>query len=247
MITTEMTIVVPCYCDEKVLPETIYALNHVVGLHSMNVETLIIDDKSTDGTLKVAKQLIQEYPALHIRVFARNVRFRGFGSMVRYGLAYAEGRYCALISSDGFDPAELLPEFLKKLRTGCQLVQCSRYMREEDARSVSLRFRVFQRIYRFATRVLLGVRITDTTNGFRAFDRNYVQALGTSSNRFNVCPEITFKVLLSGGKIEHIPGREVKNPQQNEGTSKFKLRAEFLGYAFVLFRAALHRRGIAWF
>lgn len=247
MITTEMSILVPCYNDEKVLPETIAALNDVVGLNSMNVETLIIDGQSTDNTLEAAKRLITEYPALHIRVFSRRVQFRGFGSMVRYGLAYASGRYSVLISPDGFDPVELLPEFLAKLRAGCQLVQCSRYIREEDARSVSLRFRVFQRIYRFATRLLLGEKITDTTNGFRAFDRNYVQALGTSSNRFNVCPEITFKVLLSGGKIEYIPGREVRDPEQQKGTSKFKVRAEFPGYAFILFRAALHRRGISWF
>ena len=245
MVTTELSVLIPCFNDEKSLPAIIHALNEVVGHNSMNVETLIVDDQSGDNTLEVAKEFIRHYPALHVRVFERKRRFHAFGSMIRYGLAYASGRYCVVVSADGYDPVELLPEFLKKLRGGAQLVQCSRYIHEEDIQTVGLRYRVFQGIYRSATRVLLGVTITDTTNGFRAFDRNFVQALGLFSGRYSVFPEITFKVLLSEGKIEYIPGKE--HHTESKGTAKFKLRAEILGYAAVLFRAALHRWGVAWF
>ena len=107
----ELSIVIPCCDDGAVLPNTIKALNDVVGHHSLNVETLIIDDESSDDTVEVAKRFIVEYPALHVRVFARKRKYRGFGALIRYGLAYAEGTYAALVSADGIDPAELLPEF----------------------------------------------------------------------------------------------------------------------------------------
>ena len=245
MITTELSILIPCFNDAEVLPDTVRALNDAVGHHSMNVETLIVDDQSEDDTLEVAKGFIEQYPALHVRVFERKRRFHAFGSIVRFGLAYASGRYCAVVSADGYDPVELLPVFVNKLRQGVQLVQCSRYIREQDARSVRFRFRFFQGVYRLATRLLLGVSITDTTNGFRAFDRNFVLALGLFSGRRNVFPEITFKVLLAGGKIDYIPGKEHHTERQERG--KFKLRHEILGYAAVLLRAALHRWGMAWF
>jgi dolichol-phosphate mannosyltransferase len=244
MITTELSILVPCFNNESVLAGTIDAIHDVVTHNSMNVETLLVDDQSTDGTLAVAKRLIREYPALHIRVFERSRRFQAYGSILRFGLAYATGRYCVVVSADGYDSVELIPKFLEDLRKGAQLVQCSRYIREEDAKSVRLRFRMFQHVYRFFVRALLGANITDTTNGFRAFDRNYVLALGIFGGRRNVFPEITFKVLLSGGRIEYVAGKE-RRPSRN--ASRFKLRHEILGYAAVLARATLHRWGIAWF
>jgi glycosyltransferase involved in cell wall biosynthesis len=242
----EVSILIPCFNDEKVLRETVAKLHEMVTHSTLNVETLIIDDESTDGTLNVAKELIGEYPALHIRVFARKRRQRGFGRVIRYGMAYASAPYCAIISSDGYDPIEYLPTFLAKLRAGAHLVLCSRYTREGDQRTVPLLYRLYQRVYRAAICLLLGVRISDSTYGFRAFNRNYVQALGTSSNRFNVCPEMTFKVLLTGGHIEYVPGKQQN--VRNGGSQKFCLPFEILGYATVLLQAALHRRlGLAWF
>lgn len=245
MIPTELSIVVPCFNVAGTLADTVQALNEVVGRNAMDVETLIIDDDSSDDTLEIAKGFIEQYPALHVRVFSRRRRFHAFGSIVRFGLSYASGRYCVLVSAENYEPVELLPQFVAKLRQGSQLVQCSRYVREEDARSVGRRFRFFQGIYRLAIRLLLGETISDTTNGFRAFDRCFVLALGLFSGRMSIFPEITFKVLLAGGTIDYIPGKEQHTPRQRKG--RFKLRREILGYAHVLFRAALHRRGFAWF
>jgi dolichol-phosphate mannosyltransferase len=149
------------------------------------------------------------------------------------------------VSSDGHDPVELLPTFLAKLRSGCHLVQCSRYLRKEDSASVHFLYRAYQGIYRRAIRLLLGMTITDSTYGFRAFNRSYVHALGISANRFNICPEMTFKVLLSGGVVEYIPGRQ--GDPQHGGSQKFRLPFEIFGYANVLRQAWLYRLGLAWF
>src|SRR5205085_901855 len=148
---------------------TVEKLHNTVTHDSLNVETLIVDDESTDSTLEVAAKLIDEFAALHIRVFARKRWRRGFGGLIRFGMAYASGPYCAIVSSDGHDPVDLLPSFLNKLREGAQLVQCSRYSRKEDAVAVPLRYRLYQKIYRKAIRLLLGEKIKDSTYGFRAF------------------------------------------------------------------------------
>ena len=67
-----------------------------------------------------------------------------------------------------------------------------------------------------------------------------------SAIRFNVCPEMTFKSILSGGRIEYVPGKP--KTFGSGGVSKFQLPFEIWGYMWVLFRAALHRTRIAlWF
>jgi glycosyltransferase involved in cell wall biosynthesis len=242
----ELSFIMPCRNDAAVLMNTLATLNDVVVQNLLSVETLIVDDESIDETVAVAIEAAHNFPALMIRVLTRKRLRPGYGGVLRYGLAFAVGRFAALVSSDGHDPVELIPEFLKHLRASAHLVQCSRYVREGDASSVPLRFRVYQALYRVATRVLVGSQAADTTYGFRAFDRVFVQALGLSAGRFNVCPEMTFKVMLCGGKVVYIPGRP--RAYSEGGQSKFKLSSEIFGYAYVLVRAGLHRAGIVhWF
>jgi dolichol-phosphate mannosyltransferase len=241
----ELSVIMPCFNEEATLPGALETLNNVITQASLDAEVIILDDESKDGTLSLATTLLETYPALRIRIFHRIRHRRGFGAVVRFGMAYASGRYCCFVSADGLDPVELLPEFVKRLRAGAHHVQVSRYIRPEDQRNVEWKFRVYQSLYRGLTRLLLGQSITDSTYGFRAFHRAYVMALGTSSNRFNICPEITFKMLLSGAKMEYIPGQP--HPYVGGGSTKFQLPAETLGYAYVLLRAWLHRMKFYWF
>ena len=179
-----------------------------------------------------------------MRVLQRSRPHPGFGALVRYGIAHASGRYCVLVAPDGTDPVDLIPRMVQELRAGRQMVICSRYITEDGA-SVSRRYQAYQRIYRRSIRILLGREITDSTNGFRAFDRVFVQAIGLSSNRFNVCPEMTFKATLAGGDVGYLSGQPLSRP--GAGSEKFKLSNEIAGYAGVLARATLHRFGIHWF
>jgi polyisoprenyl-phosphate glycosyltransferase len=212
---------------------------------AVSVEVLIVDDASSDGTVGLAVELSQRFPELHLRVLQRSRVNPGFGALVRYGVAHASGRYCVLVAPDGTDPVELIPTMVMELRQGKQMVICSRFLDSEGGAAVSPRYRLYQRIYRRAIRILLGRRITDSTNGFRAFDRVFMQAIGLASNRFSVCPEMTFKTMLAGGSIGYLAGQPL--PLPGTGSEKFKLSNEIAGYALVLLRATLHRLGIRWF
>jgi hypothetical protein len=88
--------------------------------------------------------------------------------------------------------------------------------------------------------------VTENPYRFLEFKRHYIQAVGTSANRLNIFPEMTFKVLGSGGTIEYLSG--APQPVGIGGSEKFKLPHEIFGYAAVLGRAALHRSGVLrWF
>jgi len=240
-----LSVIVPARNDAETLPTAVRDLDRVIAQASIFAEVLVIDDASEDGTVTVAASLAGDFPNLHMRVFTRNLVRPSFGGLIRYGMAHSSGRYCAVVSADGTDPVGLLPEMLSRLRAGASMVICSRYIRPEDARTVGRTYRYYQAVYRAAIKVLLGRDVTDSTYGFRAFNRIHVLELGTSSNRFNIFPEMTFKVLESGGTIDYLPGAQ--QPVGVGGSEKFKLPNEILGYATVLVRAALHRVGIRWF
>jgi glycosyltransferase involved in cell wall biosynthesis len=241
----ELSVIVPTKDDALVLEECLSSLRAVLLHAAISAEVLVVDDASTDGTVDLAVKLSGRYPELHLRVLQRSDVSPGFGAMVRYGLAHSVGRFCALVSADGTDPVELLPAMVTELRKGAQLVICSRFDEEQGGRGVAPQYRLYQRVYRAAIRSTLDADVADSTNGFRAFDRVFMLALGLRATRLNVCPEITFKTLLSAGQIAYVGGQP--RPLPSAGSGKFRLSNEILGYALVLGRAGLHRAGVRWF
>lgn len=240
----ELTVLIPAQNEAYVIERCLELLQSVIVQESISAEVVIVDDGSDDGTGEVVAKLSHRLPELHMRVLERTSGRRGYGALVRFGLAHSAGRYCVLVAADGSDPVALIPKMLGELRRGCQLVICSRYIDRKGGATVTVRYRVYQHIYRRAIRVLLGREITDSTNGFRAFDRAYVQSMGLTSANFSICPEMTFKTLVSNGQIAYVPGQPTLRP--GEGSEKFKLSHEIFSYGLVLLRGALHRCGLSW-
>lgn len=146
----ELSILVCAQNEAAVLERCLTSLHSVLLNDAINAEVVIVDNGSDDGTVDLAVKLSARLPELHMRVIERVYENGGYGSLVRYGLAHASGRYCALVAPDGSDPVDLIPKMVAELRKGSQLVICSRY--EENAQHVSVarRYRVYQTVYRQA-------------------------------------------------------------------------------------------------
>lgn len=241
----ELSIVVPTRDEVTSLEAVLEELHTVVIGSGFSTEVIVVDDASTDGTIDLAKRLAVELPLLHLSVLETAHPRQGFGALLRFGMAYANARYVIVLAADGSDPIELIPEMLGQLRAGAQLVVCSRYEGGEHSSSVDGRYRLYQWWYRRFIRLLLGQRINDSTNGYRGFDRRFAMALGLSSRRFSICPELTFKTLLADGRIAYVGGQPRRRPES--GVEKFQLNHELVGYLHVLARASIHRAGLRWF
>lgn len=244
-MSVETTVIVPTLDDAPTLEATMERLNRIIAATGTAAEVVVVDAGSRDGTVELAGALADRFPLLHMRILVQDRGQRGFGSVVRLGVAYAQGRFCAIVMPDARDPLEVLPKMLAELRGGTHLVLCSRFEGAVDDSDVPAKFRVYQRIYRRAIRLALGYDIPDSTYGFRAFHRPFVQALGLQAHSFAICSEMTFKVLLAGGRVERVPGAQGAPTLQTQ--EKFRLENELFGYGVTLSRAALHRVGIRWF
>jgi glycosyltransferase involved in cell wall biosynthesis len=244
-MSVETTLLIPTIDDEPTLAATMERLNRLIASTGTAAEVIVVDAGSRDRTLALAGELADRFPLLHLRILVQDRAHSGFGSVIRLGMAYAEGRFCAIVMPDARDPLEVLPKMLSELRNGAHLVLCSRFEGAADDSTVPARFRLYQSLYRRGIRTLLGYDIPDSTYGFRAFHRPFVQALGLQAHSFAVCPEITFKVLLAGGNVERVPGAQAAPMLRAQ--EKFRLRNELLGYGVTLARAALHRAGLRWF
>lgn len=247
----DLSVIVPCLNEAENISETLqWIIVHTAKISNCKTEIIVVDDNSSDNTYDISTQFKKdlnenELENITVSVIRRELNRRGYGAVVRHGIAYARGRYAIFVSADRVDPIEYLNEFYVLMESGYDLVQCSRYTNEGDTNTIPFIYKFYQFFYRRLVKIILRTDLKDTTYAFKMFRRRKTLAIGLSQNRFSISPEITFKTLLAGGKITSFAA-----PQgvRVYGQSKFSFIKEAFGYSYVLLRALLHRTGIVlWF
>lgn len=107
-----LTVVVPSYNVEKYLKKTLesFAIPKVLD----DLEVLIVNDGSTDGTIDVAKEFVEKYPETFFLINKEN---GGHGSTVNVGIEVATGRYFRIVDGDDWVEQDALVTLLHKLKT----------------------------------------------------------------------------------------------------------------------------------
>ena len=245
-MSVETTVIVPTLDDAPHARRPRWsALNRIVAATGTAAEVIVVDAGSRDGTVALAGDLADRYPLLHMRILVQDRGQSGFGSVVRLGVAYAQGRFCAIVMPDARDPLEVLPKMLAELRKGAHLVLCSRFEdAADDDATVPARFRVYQRSTGARSALALGYDIPDSTYGFRAFHRPFVQALGLhGALRSRSARRSRSRCCWRAARSSACPGAQAAPTLQTQ--EKFRLQNELVGYGVTLARAALHRVGRA--
>ncbi len=169
-IQLSLSIVVPVYNEQEVLPEFNARLTAARAKLDLSTSVIYVNDGSTDGTLATLLGLRALDPALCIVDLSRN-----FGKEIALtaGLDHARGDAVVVIDADLQDPPELIPKLVEAWREGYDVVYAQRSSRQGEGflkRATSFVF------YRFIQR-MTRVRIPEDTGDFRLMSKRVVAAL----------------------------------------------------------------------
>ena len=165
-------------------------------------EILVVNDGSTDGTREVL-DTIGARPELRIIHAEKN---GGKGSAIRIGFARASGTIVAIQDADlELDPAQIA-ELVKPILDGrTRVVYGSRFLAgTPDAPWLSI---AANKTLTTVTNVLFGGRLTDMETCYKVMATDVAKSLNLESNRFDIEPEITAKLLRAGHTIVELPIR----------------------------------------
>jgi dolichol-phosphate mannosyltransferase len=171
-----------------------------------NIDILIVDDNSPDGTADFVQNEAENNP--RIKLIKREKKL-GLGTAYITGFKYAlknNYNYIFEMDADFSHNPKMIPKFLKEIKK-YDLVLGSRYKEGVNVANwpmSRLMLSLFANVY---TRVITGLPIRDTTGGFKCFRREVLEAINldeVKSNGYAFQIEMTFKAWKKGFKIKEI-------------------------------------------
>ena len=228
----KLFVVVPTY-DEA---DTIIELLDGLFALSLDLEVLIVDDHSPDGTAQVVRGLAEKNSTIHL---IERPKKMGLGSAYRAGFQYALEKGADLIfEMDGdlsHDP-RFIPFMLEKLKEA-DLVIGSRYIKGVSVVDWPMARLLLSYCANHWTRWMTAVPIRDMTSGFKGFRRDALLALDFSrihSDGYSFQIEVNFFLYQKRFRLAEVP---IIFADRNIGVSKMsrKIVLEAIGTVWRLF------------
>lgn len=169
-----ISVIVPCFNEEEVLPALYAQLSAVWEALSLDVEVawelICVNDGSRDRTLELLLDLHRRDPRVKVINLSRNFKQQIATSA---GLDYARGDAVIIMDADLQDPPEVIGDLIAEWRKGFDVVYAVRRTRAKDTRFKRGTSRLFYRLFRY----FLRVDIPLDTGDFRLMDQRVVQEL----------------------------------------------------------------------
>lgn len=239
-MATRTLIVIPTYNEVEGLRVMIEA---VLKETPANVEVLIVDDGSPDGTGALADQLVHESKRVHVMHRAKKM---GLGTAYVQGFQWGlKNGFDALIEMDAdfSHHPKYLPQMLDLL-TQYDAVIGSRYVAGGGTINWGLGRKVISRGGSLYSRLILGAPIRDFTGGFNGWKRSVLEAVNLPTLRsdgYSFQIELKYRAFLRGFNIKEFP---IVFEDRKVGKSKMHSRIVFEALARVWgfrWRSSQHR------
>ncbi len=193
----KLSIVIPVYNEEATISS---ALESVLAakVSGWNVEIIVVDDGSSDGTGNVLTQWEKKVSVI------RKQKNEGKGSALKLGFARATGDIILVQDADlEYSPKDY-PTLLSPFENShVDIVYGSRFLGSHL--STMFVYELGNKFVTLITNILYNTNITDMETGFKVFRKEVIKGIDICSKQFDVEPEITAKVLKKGYQIYEVP------------------------------------------
>jgi glycosyltransferase involved in cell wall biosynthesis len=186
-----LSVVIPCFNEEATLEALV---GQVLGADrcGLDLEIIIVDDKSRDNSLEKAEGLCEAHS--EIKLVRHDVN-QGKGAAMRSGFENATGDIVIVQDADlEYDPGEY-PKLLKPILDGkADVVYGSRFIGGESHRVLYFWHSIGNRFLTLLSNMMTDLNLTDMETCYKVFRRELLERITLEEPRFGFDPEITAKI-----------------------------------------------------
>lgn len=203
---SSVLIVIPTFNESKNIA---LLIDGIMSL-SADVDIMVVDDNSPDGTADTVRASQKKHDSDRIHLLVRSEGKAGRGSAVLAGFRYAiEHGYTATIEMDAdlsHDPKDI-PRLLEKLSTA-DVVIGSKYIHGGRIEGLAWYRVLLSKVANLYTRLILRLPISDYTNGFRCYGPRALAVLPDlkiDGVGFTVIPQMSYQLHYKGMTFAEVP------------------------------------------
>jgi len=224
-----LSVIIPARNEADNLKDCILEIVNELQRNQIHHEILVIDDGSTDNTLKVLSEIVKRTPTVR---YIQNDGDNGFGRAIRLGFEHYTGDAVALVMADRSDSPKNLVDYWNVINEGYECAFGSRFIKGSKTYDYPKFKLLLNRIVNTLIRFAFQIDSNDTTNAFKMYRREVIDGCKPFiSPHFNLTVEIPLKAIIRGYSWQVIP---ITWKNREKGIAKLKLREMGSRYFFII-------------
>jgi glycosyltransferase involved in cell wall biosynthesis len=200
----------PCYNDAQTIATMVRDVRDVLDPLVDELEIVVVDDGSSDGSPDVLKALTDEVPELVVVVHEHN---RGYGGALISAFSTATKDWIFYTDGDAQYDAKEAAGLVAAVTPTTDIVQGYKISRGD-----SWYRKVIGRVYHHVVKLAFGLRVRDTDCDFRLFRRSLIEASPLQSQTGVICVEMMRRFETAGARFVEVPVHHYARPH---GSSQF--------------------------
>ncbi len=225
----KISVVIPCYNEEDSIETTIKEISEVFNFAGIIYEILVINDGSTDNTLKILKKIENNYD--NVRVFCHDFNF-GYGASLKTGIKNSRFDIIGITDSDGTYPHKEFQEFIKYIEDYDMVVG----IRTGKKSKIPLLRKPAKWFLNHFASFIVRRKIRDVNSGMRLFKKELaLKYWRLFPDGFSFTTTLTLSSIMGKHRIKEIEIDYFKR----KGKSKIKPLSDTYNFFLIILRMAM--------
>jgi dolichol-phosphate mannosyltransferase len=197
----KLSVLIPAHNEEATIEEVLERVL-AVDLGPTEIEVVVVDDGSTDGTVDLLRSY-RDHPRVKVCEHPRN---RGKGAAIRTGLSWVTGDMVLIQDADlEYYPGDYPRLVQPIIRDEADVVYGSRFLGTVE--NMAFANLVANKVLAWTATLLFAKTVTDEATCYKLFKTEILRSFDLECERFEFCPEVTAKTLRRGYRLLEVPIR----------------------------------------